>query len=41
MERSHEEFVTNLKIKKYEKVKEDIRTVKSSDERKKIKTTEL
>ena len=47
MEISHEEFITILNEKeKYEKIKEDIRTIKSSDklnkeEGKRIKTTEL
>ena len=42
MEISHEEFITiaNEKIK-YKKMKEDIRTIKSSDKLNKIKTTEL
>ena len=38
MEISHEEFITILNEKnKYEKMKEDIRTMTSSDEGKKIK----
>ena len=42
MEISPEEFITILNEKdKHEKIKEDIRTIKSSDEGKKIKTTEL
>ena len=42
MEISHEEFITILNEKeKYEKMKEDIRTIKSSGKLNKIKTTEL
>ena len=42
MEISHEEFIKFLIEKeKYEKVKEGIRTVKSSNKLNKIKTTEL
>ena len=42
MEISHEEFITILNEKdKHEKIKEDIRTIKSSDEGRKIKATEL
>ena len=42
MEISHEGFITILNEKdKYEKMKHDIRTMKSSDEDKKIKTTKL
>ena len=42
MEISHEVFITILSEKeKYEKMKEDIRTIKSSDKSNKIKTTEL
>ena len=42
MEISHEEFITILNEKeKYEKMKEDIRTIKSSDKLNKIKTAEL
>ena len=42
MEISHEEFITILNEKdKYEKMKEDIRTMKSSNEGQKLKTTEL
>ena len=42
MEISHEEFITILNEKeKYEKMKEDIRIIKSSDKLNKIKTTEL
>ena len=42
MEIRHEEFFTILNEKdKYEKMKEDIRTMKSSDEGKKIETAEL
>ena len=42
MEISHEEFITILNEKeKYEKMKENIRTIKSSGKLNKIKTTEL
>ena len=42
MEISHEEFITILNEKeKYEKRKENIRTIKSSGKLNKIKTTEL
>ena len=42
MEIRHEEFFTILNEKdKYEKMKEDIRTMKSSDEGKKIEIAEL
>ena len=42
MEISHEEFITILNEKeKYEKMKEDIRIIKSSDKLSKIKTAEL
>ena len=42
MEISHEEFITILyKKEKYEKMKKNIRTVKSSNKLDKIKTTEL
>ena len=42
IEISHEEFITILyKKEKYEKMKKNIRTVKSSDKLNKIKTTEL
>ena len=42
MEISHEEFITILNEKdKHEKIKEDIRIIKSSGEGKKNKTTEL
>ena len=42
MEISHEEFITILNEKdKHEKIKEGIRTIKSSGEGKKNKTTEL
>ena len=42
MEVSHEEFIAILNKKdKYVKMREDIRTIKSSDEDKQIETTEL
>ena len=42
MEISHEEFIRILNEKdKYEKMKEDIRTMKSSNEGQKLETTEL
>ena len=42
MEISHEGFITILNEKdKYEKMKEDIRTMKSIDEDKKMKATKL
>ena len=42
MEISHEGFITILNEKdKYEKMKEDIRTMKSSDEDKKMKATKF